>query len=173
METIHHEGPFDGVVGFSQGGALAGMVASLLEEGRKESMEALTSKDSRKFPFPSSFLTPHGELVQAPMKFAIIYSGFVAPMELYSGFYEPKIKSSTLIVVGSLDTVVEEKRTTMLIDCIEGGKDSVITHPGGHFVPSGRQWLDASITFIKGCVGEESARSVKELKEEKVEDMNV
>ena len=33
-ETMQRDGPFDGVIGFSQGGAAAGMVAALLEDGR-------------------------------------------------------------------------------------------------------------------------------------------
>lgn len=42
-EVLVREGPFDGVVGFSQGGALAGMVASLLEEGRMEVFQSAAS----------------------------------------------------------------------------------------------------------------------------------
>ncbi|KAI9656983.1 MAG: hypothetical protein M1831_004531 [Alyxoria varia] len=40
-EVLKNDGPFDGVMGFSQGGALAGMVASLLESGRKQAFEEL------------------------------------------------------------------------------------------------------------------------------------
>jgi hypothetical protein len=43
-EVLRRDGPFDGVVGFSQGGALAGMVASLLEEGRMEVFERAAAR---------------------------------------------------------------------------------------------------------------------------------
>ncbi len=28
----------------------------------------------------------------------------------------------------------------------------VVTHPGGHFLPSQRPWLDAAIGFVKECL---------------------
>jgi pimeloyl-ACP methyl ester carboxylesterase len=43
-EVLRTDGPFDGVVGFSQGGALAGMVASLLEEGKMDVFERAAAR---------------------------------------------------------------------------------------------------------------------------------
>ena len=173
--TIKSEGPFDGAIGFSQGAALAGIVASLLEEGRREAMEKLCESNKLKFGFPSSFLNVDRQPIQPPLKFTIIYSGFAAPWEFYSGFYEPKIKTSMLIVVGSMDTVVDESRTKVLIECSRVGKDRVVTHPGGHFVPSGKVWLDVVAGFIRSCV-EEGATREKQARtkhDERVEDMDV
>lgn len=78
-ETMARDGPFDGVIGFSQGGAAAGMVASLLEEGRRAAFETAQSKGGIRF--PDSFAKDSGyieESVQAPLKFAVSYSGFGA-----------------------------------------------------------------------------------------------
>ena len=70
------EGPFDGVVGFSQGACLAFIVASLLEPNRRVSFDAaVTSSDGVEF--PESFL-PKNTGNHPPLKFAIVYSGFKA-----------------------------------------------------------------------------------------------
>lgn len=144
-EVLKAEGPFDGVIGFSQGGALAGMVASLLEPGRIEAFASNVTNGG--MPFPASFEDEEAssgyvtELVHAPLKFAVSYSGFGASTNVkYASFYEPKIATKMLHFLGQVDTVVEESRSLRLVDaCVEGageGAKRVVYHPGGHFLPS-------------------------------------
>ena len=177
------EGPFDGVIGFSQGGAAAGMVASLLEEGRREAFETAQSKGGIRY--PDSFTRDSGyieERVQGPLKFAVSYSGFAASTNpLYQGFYEPGIKTPMMHFLGSLDTVVSEERSLRLVEaCVggegtEGGVRRVVYHPGGHFLPSSqKQYVAALVAFIREVMSEEAAAAGpgKE-KEERVEDMEL
>jgi hypothetical protein len=168
-DAIAAEGPFDGVVGFSQGGCLAGMVASLLEDGRREAFGAASAQDGTKIAYPSSFVRPDGRPIQAPLKFAIAYSGFAAPMKHYSAFYEPRIGTPTMHFLGSLDTVVEEKRSLALVECCQDKR--VVTHPGGHLLPSQKVWLDAALMFIQECMS--AGKEEKGEVEERVEDMEV
>ncbi|MCJ1474537.1 hypothetical protein MMC13_003195 [Lambiella insularis] len=170
-EAIQQEGPFDGVIGFSQGAAATAIVASLLEPGRKAAFEAAYQEGARKFQYPSSFINGRGQPIQPPLKFAIVYSGFAAPFELYSAFYEPKIKTPVLHFLGSLDTLVDEKRGTVLIDSCEGGEERVVTHPGGHFLPSQKTWLDAAVGFVQNCISKNHKKEDEE--DENVEDMDV
>ena len=170
-ETIQAEGPFDGAIGFSQGGAIAAMVAALLETGRRQSFEAAGAKESGKFLYPSCFVKRNQEPIQPPLKFAIIYSGFAAPFDLYSGFYEPKIKTPVLHFVGSLDTVLDEQRGKLLIGSCEKSEERTITHPGGHFVPSQKIWVETAVGFIKSCL-DESGSKINE-QEPGVEEMNL
>ena len=170
-ESIRQEGPFDGVIGFSQGGAATAIVASLLEPGRRQAFETTYNKDPQKFKYPPCFVNDDGQAIQPPMKFGIVYSGFAAPFELYSAFYEPKITTPVLHFLGSLDTLVDETRGRVLIDSCESGSQRVVTHPGGHFLPSQKVWLDAAIGFVKECVI--GAATKKDIKEEGVEDMDV
>ncbi|KAL8772091.1 MAG: hypothetical protein Q9209_002757 [Squamulea sp. 1 TL-2023] len=174
-ETIREEGPFDGVIGFSQGACAAGMVASLLEHGREDAFSSFTPQKEgmEREPFPPSFTV----LLHPPLKFAIIYSGFIAPGTRYNGFYNPSLKTPTLHFLGALDAVVEEGRSQGLISVCESAK--VVTHPGGHFLPSQRPWLDAAVGFVKECL-EKTANADRDTgkddmkgKEEKVEDMEV
>lgn len=167
-ECIRAEGPFDGVVGFSQGAAAAAMVASLLEGSvRKEAFEA----NAGGMGYPSSFLGEVDGFVQGPLKFAVCYSGFRAPGRLYEAFYEPRIRTRVLHVLGQVDVVVDEVRGMQLVGACEGGKGRVVVHPGGHFVPSQKPWLDAVVGFVKQCMEGEGRDEDK--KEERVEDMDV
>ncbi|KAJ9607488.1 Family of serine hydrolases 3 [Cladophialophora chaetospira] len=168
-KVLEGEGPFDGVIGFSQGAALATMVASLLEgESRKKAFEKARSRSALAIPFPASF----EGLSHPPLKFCAAYSGFRSPGERYRGFYEdPHIQTPVCHFIGSLDSVVDESRTQALIDATGGTRNTqVVIHPGGHFVPSGKQYLDTIAAFIKQRM---SSDSKKEEQEESVEDMNV
>lgn len=175
-EVLESEGPFDGVVGFSQGAAAAGLVASLLE--RPERIEAFenavkSDKTGLVSSFPESFRPE--KLNHPRLKFAVCYSGFAAPGKRYAAFWSPKVSTPVLHVLGSLDTVVDEGRSRTLVDaCVEGegkGGERVVFHPGGHFLPCQRQWMDVLVGWVRRWVVEEEASKGKE--EESVEDMDV
>lgn len=156
--VLKAEGPFDGVIGFSQGGALAGMVASLLEPGRREAFEKFQSQGG--MPFPPSFDDEDAssgyvtETIHPPLRFAVSYSGFkAAGHPLYRAFYEPKIGTRMLHFLGQVDTVVEEHRSLALVEaCVDGrgkGDNRVVYHPGGHFLPSSqKQYVAALAAFV-------------------------
>ncbi|KAF2867284.1 serine hydrolase FSH [Massariosphaeria phaeospora] len=171
--VLKSEGPFDGVVGFSQGGACAGMVASLLEAGRREGFEAVYAKGGMRYPETFEEDTGYVEgMVHPPLKFAVSYSGFAARgTELYRGFYEPKIRTPMLHFLGTLDTVVEEARSLALVEACGNSEGRVVYHPGGHFLPSSQKaYVGALIGFIKEVL---HTAEGGEKKEESVEDMDV
>ena len=182
-KVLRDEGPFDGVIGFSQGAALAAMVAALLEPRRKEAFahfmdpkvaSAGTSGAEMVggLPYPASF--EESVLSHPPLKFALCYSGFRAPGARYRGFYEePAIQTPILHVLGSLDAVVDESRSRALVEACAGDPEKegkIIFHPGGHFLPSQRPFLDAAVGFIQGL---EKTEGKGEQKEEDVNDMDV
>ena len=178
-ETIRDEGPFDGVIGFSQGSAAAAMVASLLEGGRPEAFAAARGKDEVGLEYPISFWKEGNsgegrERIQAPLKFAVCYSGFCAPGPVHAGFYTPRIGTPTLHVIGQLDTVVEEERSRALVEACVEEERRVLVHPGGHFLPGGKVWVEGVVGFIRDAMegrlgGEEGQKG----EEERVEDMDV
>lgn len=152
------------------------MVAALLEgKGRVAAFEDAEPEGG--LPFPTSFLDGDaGMMVQAPLRFCVVYSGFRAPGASYKGFYEPGIEMRSLHFMGQLDTVVSEERSRALVGCFVGGGDAdrgvgkVVVHPGGHFLPSQRPWLDAVAGFLKECLEEGGE---EEKAEECVENMDV
>ncbi|KXG46079.1 Serine hydrolase FSH [Penicillium griseofulvum] len=176
--TLKEEGPFDGVIGFSQGAALAAMVAALLEPGRKESFEHF-AKISADGAAGMVIPAPFGEdTFQHPqLKFAVCYSGFRAPGPRYRAFYEePAIQTPVLHVLGSLDAVVEESRSRALVEACAGEPEKdglVVWHPGGHFLPSQRPYLDAAVRFIREQMERGDGSNDKKEVEEDVNDMDL
>ncbi|KAF2823402.1 FSH1-domain-containing protein [Ophiobolus disseminans] len=166
-ETLKSEGPFDGVVGFSQGAACAAMIASLLEPGRRASFEAEQRDGGMQY--PEAFEAD----IQPPLKFAVCYSGFAAVgKNPYRAFYEPKIATPVLHFLGTQDVVVEEARSLALVAaCTQRDDKYVVYHPGGHFLPSTQKAsVNALIGFMKEVLhGEEGGKK----EEESVEDMDV
>ncbi|KAH7127126.1 dihydrofolate reductase [Dendryphion nanum] len=175
-QLLKSEGPFDGVIGFSQGGAATGMVASLLEPNRRAAFEKLYPEGGMLY--PDSFSTKTGdteEPIHPPLKFAVSYSGFAAQdSSLYKAFYEPKIQTPMLHFIGSLDTVVDEKRSLALVEACETSEGRVVYHPGGHFLPSSQKvYVQALIGFIKERIHIAEQEGKSNGKEESVEDMDV
>jgi hypothetical protein len=70
-ELLQTYGPFDGVVGFSQGSIMAVLLASLLQgDVRRKSYEALPHSSSDKIlPYPREF----SHLAHPPLKFGILF----------------------------------------------------------------------------------------------------
>ncbi|KAI0487518.1 serine hydrolase FSH [Xylaria cf. heliscus] len=142
--TIQAAGGVDGVIGFSQGGCMAALVAASLETPHHTPSASTPSPSS---PSSSSAGSPDWSWVtelraangERPLRFCVIYSGFHAPPQGLQWLYEPAVTTPTLHFLGGLDTVVEEKRSRALIErCRE---PMVLTHPGGHYVPVARDWV--------------------------------
>lgn len=138
------------MIGFSQGGALAALVASALEANPARLLPS-EYRLSSEVDGTRRAVCPNG-LVQPPLKFAIIYSGFLAIDRTCSFFFEPKIKTPTMHFLGQLDSVVDESRSRRLVAaCVN---PEVVVHVGGHFVPSQRVNMDALAVFIRRCTEE-------------------
>ncbi|XP_028615256.1 esterase OVCA2 isoform X3 [Grammomys surdaster] len=113
-------GPFDGLLGFSQGAALAAFVCALGQAG-----------DPR-FPLP---------------RFIILVSGF-CPRGL--GFKEPILQSPmslpSLHVFGDTDRVIPSQESLQLASRF---LDAVtLTHSGGHFIPAAASHRQAYLKFL-------------------------
>lgn len=200
-DVIRSSGPFDGIIGFSQGAAFAAMITSLLEGSeRKRAFEAseggmgypacflrtttttTTTNDNNDGGVEEGVGVEEG-FIQPPLKFAVCYSGFAAPGPLYRAFYSPPIRQTPILhVLGQLDVVVDEARGRELVKACEGGDrggSRVVVHPGGHFVPSQKAWLDAVVGFVRECVmegereGGRKGEEERKEREERVEDMEV
>lgn len=148
--VLETSGPFDGIIGFSQGAALAVMVAAILEDDRRAEFDRLVAEGG--VPYPTS-LTNGGH---PPLKFVVAISGYKASDPAYRAFYEPPILTPSLHYIGGMDTVVDEATSMRLVDCCQGStadvKASVIRHPGAHVIPSGKRQLVGIVHFIKSCM---------------------
>ncbi|OWP03929.1 hypothetical protein B2J93_177 [Marssonina coronariae] len=164
--AIEEVGGVDGVIGFSQGAAFAGLVASLLEPGRASAFPSSPSAIS--LPYPPSWATLIATLPQPQLKFAVSYSGFYAQHAAYAPFYEPRIATRFLHVIGSLDSVVEEQRSEGFVErCADREK---VVHPGGHFVPVGKEFAGVLVGFLRDVLSKQAEGGEED---ERLEDAGV
>lgn len=118
-DVLAKEGPFDGIVGFSQGGCLAGILASAFE--KPDRMPGLR--------------LPKG---QGALKFAVAVSGFRSRDRLHQKLFEKPIETPVLHVLGRADQIVDLERSQTLVDVCKNSR--VELHDGGHSLPSQAPW---------------------------------
>ncbi|EPE08088.1 dihydrofolate reductase [Ophiostoma piceae UAMH 11346] len=150
--AIREANGIDGVLGFSQGGCAASLLAAAMEKDRIvpdatnaygwDWVEEVRAANDHK-----------------PLRFAVIYSGFLPTIEELQWLYTPAISTPTLQFIGGLDTVVDESRSQALAD--HSQEPSVLTHPGGHFVPVKKEWVLPLVAFVKKH-SEEAAPKIEE-----------
>lgn len=150
--AIREAGGVDGVVGFSQGGCAAGVVAAALEAARRPLPDPAVDDDTAAW--AAALREANGG---RPLKFAVVYSGFRAADPDLAWLFEPAIATPTLHILGSLDTSVDEARSQTLIQACEG--PLVVTHPGGHHVPVAKEWVMPLAGFIKQHVHDKEVKA--------------
>ena len=100
-------GPFDGVLGFSQGAALVAALCALQERDPDPPLR---------------------------VRFAVLVAGFRSACEAHQGFYGPPLGVPSLHVFGLDDRVIPDAMSRELLPLFL--EPQVMTHPGGHFVPA-------------------------------------
>lgn len=167
-DLLRLQGPFDGVVGFSQGAAAAAMLTALLEPGRRDAFTAARAGDQDAIAFPAAF----ADVEHPPLRFAICYSGYASECPSYTAFYSPAIATPSLHFVGSQDTVVEESWTQDLAARFRPGMASIVMHTGAHVVPPGKREVAVVVDFIRKVYANQAGKEAEE-EEEDALDMDV
>ncbi|KAI1181641.1 serine hydrolase FSH [Nemania serpens] len=153
--TIREAGGVDGVLGFSQGGCMAALVAAALEHPHHTPSPSSPPSSSTSSA-PSWLQDLRSANADRPLRFAVIYSGFWAPPLDLQWLYDPVLATPTLHFIGGLDTVVDEGRSHALVDRCRD--PMVLTHPGGHYVPVARDW----VMPLAGWLRQRCAEAVEE-----------
>ncbi|ODQ64819.1 FSH1-domain-containing protein [Nadsonia fulvescens var. elongata DSM 6958] len=120
-EVIETQGPFEGILGFSQGAGFAGLLCNHIHKLHAS---------------------------QPPLSFAIFYSGFRVLVEQHQQYYEGGINIPTLHILGSLDSVVPDERSAKLVNICNEANRTVFTHPGGHFVPNTKNAVNVLVSWL-------------------------
>ncbi|RUS13663.1 serine hydrolase FSH [Endogone sp. FLAS-F59071] len=105
------QGPFDGVLGFSQGATMASLLTALLER-----------------PHLQSSVGGH-EINHRPFRFSMMFSGFKAIPTTFHPLYNPPIDTPSLHVIGIMDTIISPERAQLLTHCFV--EPMVQLHDGG------------------------------------------
>ncbi|XP_071368948.1 esterase OVCA2 isoform X5 [Centroberyx affinis] len=119
-EAVKDLGPFDGILGFSQGAALVAMLCSLQEQN----------------------LEP-----EFSFRFAVLVAGFRSACEEHHKFYSAPLLIPSLHVFGLEDRVIPDKMSRELLPTFQDAQ--VLTHPGGHFVPAASAHRQTYQDFLK------------------------
>ncbi|VUZ52951.1 unnamed protein product, partial [Hymenolepis diminuta] len=110
-EALRTQGPFDGILAFSQGAAFATLLQMLMEH--------------------------HPEEWNAPIvKFAILVATFRSRSSVHTPLYrtDQPIKMPTLLVYGEVDNVIPREMTEDLLPYY-ATPHTTLVHPGGHMIP--------------------------------------
>lgn len=148
-DFIKENGPFDGVLGFSQGAAMAQMITNNMEElGNTK-----------------------------PVKFGVYFSGFVSENKAVGKYLSKKLSVPTLHIMGELDTLVSNERSMEFVDkYCEPGTATVFKHPGGHYVPHQlapvRLWVKWMVDAFEGTLPKpETSESDAEKERKELDDL--
>ncbi|KAK5850858.1 hypothetical protein PBY51_001697 [Eleginops maclovinus] len=120
-EAVKIQGPFHGILGFSQGAAFVAMLCSLQEQ----KLEPVFS-----------------------FNFAILVAGFPSACKEHQKFYNPPLQIPSLHVFGLEDRVIPDNMSRELLPSFRDPQ--VLAHPGGHFVPAASAHRQAYQDFLKG-----------------------
>ena len=149
-EVLQRDGPFDGVIAFSQGTVLAALLASLLQGKTRHDAfrraQQQTSANVNIMPYPEAFL----KVQHPPLKFGILYAGRVGSGSYSDWLYaDPPIDTPFCHFVGRWDPMVDhEERDAVLAKLSAGRGSRTIVHSGGHFVPVDDANIDHVLRFI-------------------------
>ncbi|EIN06596.1 hypothetical protein PUNSTDRAFT_54011 [Punctularia strigosozonata HHB-11173 SS5] len=121
---------YEGVLGFSQGAAMAAVLTALLERPER---------------YPE-FLVD-GKPPHPPFKFCVSVAGFLPRGDLPAAIFESGYSTPTLHVLGKNDIVVTEERARTLLELSLVKR--VVEHDGGHFVPSKGPWRKFFAEYFK------------------------
>ncbi|ELT98892.1 hypothetical protein CAPTEDRAFT_223070 [Capitella teleta] len=120
--AFREQGPFDGVLGFSQGASFLSLMCALLQRQGPDS--------GFKFDF------------------AVLVAGFKSRSSQHSDLYATDTPASlpTLHVFGDTDKVIEKEMSEDLLQYFVD--PAILTHPGGHFIPASAQQKKIYVDFF-------------------------
>jgi predicted esterase len=147
-KIVVEQGPFSGIIGFSQGAALAGMYTSWCQSSADSAFVA--AFEGGKHHSTRILADVLSEPLQPPLDFAILLSGFCGTAEYYSDFYLSSILTPSVHVNARFDTMVEHWQTSELIRAFE--QPEVVEHQGVHHVPTEKRILECISSALQHAI---------------------
>lgn len=121
LQVLEHDGPFDGILGFSQGASLLSLLVHL----------QLTQP----------------KLFESKMfKFAIFVSGFTSLITSHRSCYDMPLDLPSFHIMGSGDQVIPPVSSEVLAQ--QFPLATIYKHTGGHYVPANPELRDKLRTFL-------------------------
>ncbi|KAJ2008599.1 hypothetical protein H4R26_000075 [Coemansia thaxteri] len=126
-KILNEQGPFDGILGFSQGGSLAVIISALLD-----------GRDGPSFGV---------EVNHPPIKFVVLAGAFMADAPQYQYIYaKPLANVASMHMMGTYDTVVGVEKPRELLKMFT---DPVaFEYDGGHYIPQMPKCIRTMTEFL-------------------------
>ena len=138
-DYILQNGPFDGIIAFSQGAAFAGYLVMHFNRLLNLTLEE-----------------------QPPLKFFVSFSGFKLEPDEYQNVYTVATADDvppSLHILGEMDTVVSEERTMRLYNAYPTEKRLLLKHPGSHFIPNSKAFVTQLCNWLQTVTKSEAKES--------------
>ncbi|KAG8198280.1 hypothetical protein JTE90_021534 [Oedothorax gibbosus] len=120
-QTFKTLGPFDGILGFSQGAAIVALICCL--------------KECHEFAYD--------------FKFVILISGFKSLAKCHQYLYKNPATTKSLFVYGLNDTCISKERSGLFSEVFL--MPTIVVHDGGHYVPCHSDVKKQYVAFLKSC----------------------
>lgn len=140
LSRVLRKGPIHGVMGFSQGAALATMVASLLECA--ENPRKAQAVREQGLPVDAFLNLPH----QRPLEFLVCFSGYRGTLQYYGSLYQWPLTTRSCHIIATMDNIVTSEKTEALADCFISPE--LFYHFGTHFVPRDLRITESIARFV-------------------------
>lgn len=157
VNYIKENGPYDGILGFSQGAAMAAIITNTIGEIQPNFKTSI---------FISGFTFTEAKAADGDKKALdneekdiSVYSSKVKILPGYEKYFTiPEDFNTTIIsVVGANDFAVPAIRGEHLASIYEGKTSSTLfKHDGGHFVPNKKQFLNPIVEKIVSSIDEKA-----------------
>ncbi|KAJ9312373.1 hypothetical protein DTO271D3_7389 [Paecilomyces variotii] len=139
VATFIRNRPIHGVIGFSQGAAMSGMITSILD--CRDNPSKVAALRGQGLPV-DDFLNLPG---QHPLRFFIGCGGYQGTLKYYGSLYDWPIQTPSCHTIADIDGVVEDYRTINLARCFSSAK--MVHYFGSHFVPRDRATVQTLASF--------------------------
>ncbi|KAJ5157769.1 uncharacterized protein N7482_008869 [Penicillium canariense] len=137
-EFIHGR-PIHGVIGFSQGAAVAGMVCSLLEcHGNPDKVTAIRAQG---LPVDDYLRLPD----QERLRFVMSIGGYQGTLKYYGSLYQWPMHTPSCHTLASMDAVVEHELSMNLARSFVSYE--IVEYLGSHFIPRDPASVNALARF--------------------------
>eukprot|EP00736_Rhodelphis_marinus_P005132 Rmarinus@m.14395 len=139
-KVVEEEGPFDGAIGFSQGGAFCSLLAALQQEvkstpGQNNGVVVQEGQPCRSY--------------SLSFQFFISICGFLPRAKAMRFHFQDKTcawDAPALVLFGTTDKIVPTHASQAIVKCFRNVE--VIEFDGGHLVPSTKSCRDAVSHFL-------------------------
>lgn len=124
-DYVHRNGPFDGILGFSQGASMAHLLLAMEQNNE----------------------------IKLGFRFAILFSGFLSLSSVHAHYRCITLEIPTLHIYGTGDQVVAHDKSEKLKSMFSDSQ--VIAHGGGHFVPPLSKYKEVFSAFLEKFINNE------------------